>query len=421
MRRIPRLRRPSGLASSTTNSISRPTTGPSNIAPHPQRPAPLSSSCSSSSQPTTPAWTPRTTPASFPPSLNRFFSSSSDRRRGTPTKSVQEDPAQDPGTALQPKTFVADEIINAETVDNYHEWADQADVSQGPYTAPPLRIAAARSDEVADPTYVPVSSAAGLKTVGGLADWWQRRENWAAGGDFVGFRPRQKVVEPHLIEAAVRRAVIEALALREVGRDDDLVGVWPTTVSNADLQGLLAWDVKSTTDGAGVLGGDAAAVAEHLRWKDEENAAGDDLPPSDPLTAEEAAALSQTWDPSWKAISLTDPRIRFAVTKRVFQLTGQLVLDHQLPNMTTVQTFLHMLKKPPKPATLAEELEKRHPDLLDMPNVTFAPKRVTRGDKEIALGRFKLMQEEFKKRELPGYGHGYARKGKEISRLRGGT
>ncbi len=89
--------------------------------------------------------------------------------------------------------------------------------------------------------------------------------------------------------------------------------------------------------------------------------------------------------------------------------------------MTTVQTFLHMLKKPPKPATLAEELEKRHPDLLDMPNVTFAPKRVTRGDKEIALGRFKLMQEEFKKRELPGYGHGYARKGKEISRLRGGT
>ena len=58
--------------------------------------------------------------------------------------------------------------------------------------------------------------------------------------------------------------------------------------------------------------------------------------------------------------------------------------------------------------------------MRDLPNVTVAPKRVTRGDKEIALGRFKLMQEEFKKRQIPAYGHGYARKGKEVQRQRGG-
>jgi hypothetical protein len=86
-----------------------------------------------------------------------------------------------------------------------------------------------------------------------------------------------------------------------------------------------------------------------------------------------------------------------------------------------VQTLLHSLKKPPKPATLTEEIQKRQPELLNLPNVVIAAKRVTRGDKEKALGRYKLMQEEFKKRNLPVDGHGYVRKGKEVSRLRGGV
>lgn len=107
------------------------------------------------------------------------------------------------------------------------------------------------------------------------------------------------------------------------------------------------------------------------------------------------------------------------MTKRIFQLTGQLIPDHQLTSLTTVQALLHTLKKPPKPATLTEEIQKHKQELLEMPNVTIATKRVTKGDKEKALGRFKLMQAEFKKRDLPGVGHGYARKGKELQRLRG--
>jgi hypothetical protein len=70
---------------------------------------------------------------------------------------------------------------------------------------------------------------------------------------------------------------------------------------------------------------------------------------------------------------------------------------------------------------LTQEIQKRQQELLELPNVTIATKRVTKGDKEKALGRFKLMQEEFKKRDLPVLGHGFARKGKELSRLRGGV
>lgn len=320
----------------------------------------------------------------------------------------------------QPAARVADKILSAESAEL--DWADEAvSISEGPYTAPPLRVDAARDDEVADTTYAPALTAEGLKTVGGLANWWSRDDHWDASGDFTGFRPREKITEPALLEAAVRQAVIEAFALREVGREDQLVAAWPTTFSKADLQGLLASDVKGAEDGGVILGGDAKAMIEGLLWRDHMDHDEQYATLPDALPSEEAAALSQTWDPSWKLISLADARIRFAITKRVFQLTGQLVPDHQLSSITTVRSLLRVLKKPPKPATLTEEIQDHHPDLLSLPNVSVATKRVTRGDKEKALGRFKITQAEFKKRALPISGHGYVRKGKEVSRLRGGT
>ncbi|KAI1750681.1 ribosomal subunit 39S-domain-containing protein [Xylaria castorea] len=395
MRRIPRLRRPSGLPSATTN-VSRATASPF-----------TTTQCSRSCQ------RPTATPF-YPPSLNRFYSSD---RQQTPA------PVREQGQELQSDIRVADEIIDAKAEDL--DWADEDfTIAEGPYVTPPQRVEAPREIDVADPTYIPATMAHGLKKVGGLDDWWYSPDNWDVTGDFTSFRPREKVADPVLIEAAVRRAVVEALALREVGREDDLVAVWSTTVTKRDLQGLLTRDVKSTEDGAVTLGGDPSAVAEGLRWRDDEGiptGSAEHAPLAESLTSEEVSVLAQTWDPSWKTISLTDPRIRFAVTKRVFQLTGQLVPDHQLSSIPTVQALLRVLKKPPKLATLTEEIQKRHPDLLELPNVTVAAKRVTRGDKEKALGRFKLMQEEFKKRDIPGIGHGYARKSREIRRLMGGA
>ncbi|KAI3321004.1 ribosomal subunit 39S-domain-containing protein [Xylariaceae sp. AK1471] len=417
MRRIPRIRRPSGLTS-TTNV--RSTTGPSKINQYPQASAPFTSSSTQSNPTSLKNQSQRSIARPlYPSSINRFYSS--DKPKPTPTLATEQE--QEPGKELQFKARVADGIVDAETANEDLEWTEEGFIitSEGPYTTPPPRVDAAREDEVGDPTYVPATSADGLETVGGLKNWWNQRENWGPGGDFTSFRPKQKVTDPALIEAAVRRAVIEALALREVGRDDDLVGVWPTTASKADIEGLLSWNVKSVESGEVSLGGDASTVAEGLQWKDEESDEHEHSALPEALTPEEAAALSKTWDPSWKTISIADPRIRFAVTKRIFQLTGQLIPDHQLPSITTVQTLLHTLKKPPKPATLTQEIQKRQQELLELPNVTIATKRVTKGDKEKALGRFKLMQEEFKKRDLPVLGHGYARKGKELSRLRGGV
>ncbi|KAI1118695.1 ribosomal subunit 39S-domain-containing protein [Nemania sp. NC0429] len=422
MRRIPRWRGPSGLASTTSNT-SRPTTSSCSLSHF--------SSASSASTPRSniPALRSRqrpTAPLLPPSSLARCYSS---ERRPHASETAQpqlQTPEQLQETGLQTiresqlTAREADEILSADSQDL--NWADEViSTSEGPYTAPPLRVDAARSDEIADPNYAPAYTAHGLKTVGGLMSWWNRSDHWDPSGDFVGFRPREKVVEPALLEAAVRQAVIEAFALREIEREDQLVAAWPTTFSKTDLQSLLASDVKGAEDGSVTLGGDAKALIEGLLWRDHMDANEQFAALPDALSPEEAGALSQTWDPSWKLISLADARIRFAVTKRVFQLTGQLVPDHELPSITTVRSLLRVLKKPPKPATLTQEIQDRHPDLLALPNVSVATQRITRGDKEKALGRLKITQAELRKRNLPLSGHGWARKGKEISRLRGGT
>ncbi|KAK7754558.1 hypothetical protein SLS62_003579 [Diatrype stigma] len=300
------------------------------------------------------------------------------------------------------------------------------------YKTPPRRTRAARPAdvEVEDPSYVAATTAEGLQAVGGFTGWWDRRENW--GGDFAGFRPpgqAGRVNNPALLEAAARRAVVEALALRQAGREADLVSVWPLEdqgEGEGARQFLGVNLVVSSGGGSGgkgekvELSGDVEGLVESLTWKDSSAIAVAEKKTF--LSPKEAAEVRESWDKSWKNVPLDDARIKFAVTKRIFQLTGQLIPDHRLSEITSVGVLLAVLQKPPKPQTLSDELAKRQPALAqELPNVAFAAKRVTRGDRERAVGRFKLIEEEFKKRDLPLDGHGYAQKNKERSWLSGGT
>jgi hypothetical protein len=101
-------------------------------------------------------------------------------------------------------------------------------------------------------------------------------------------------------------------------------------------------------------------------------------------------------------------------------LTGQLIPDHKLTEVKSVHSLLRILQKPPKPRTLTEDIKENGKDLVELPNVAVFSKRLTRGDKNKALGRAKLIEEELRKRNLPIEGHGYARKNKEVHYLGGG-
>ncbi|KAI1654915.1 ribosomal subunit 39S-domain-containing protein [Daldinia decipiens] len=391
MRRIPRLRRPSSLSTSAPCSSITPLVGQS---------APVSQTISTSCC--------RPIPTTFQSSLSlRFYSS--DKQSSTQSRSSAPETEQAHKEELQELT---EEVI-AEAESLPPQW--QA------YIPPPRRSYAERLDDVSDSSYVPALTADGLEKVGGLNNWWDQPKHWTS--DFVGFKPPNPVLDTAVLETSVRRAVVEAFALKQAGREDELIKAWPIAGLD-ELHRLLGVEINVTKDGAVSLTGDVSAVVDSLVQKNElaiTNESPEESISVPVLSAEEAQKYKDAWSHGWKAVSLSDPRIKFAVTKRIFQLTGQLIRDHQLSSIADVRSLLHAVQKPPKLKTLTQEIQERRQDLVQLPNVSFATKRVTRGDREKAVGRFKLIEEELKKRDLPLVGHGFVRKNRELSRLKGGV
>ncbi|KAI1841871.1 hypothetical protein JX265_010819 [Neoarthrinium moseri] len=313
----------------------------------------------------------------------RFYSA----KPGSLPASLADQP--EPGVSAPEDQLAA--LEEAELLEEEAGWTDAI-----PYRLPPNRHPAERPDAVSDPSYTPAETSDGLASVGGLENWWDRPENRAEGSDFASFRARRKVQHPDVLETAVRRAVVEATALRMVGREGDLVGSWPIG-TDVELESVLAQDVQLGQDGAAVIAGDFQSVARGLT-ADTEAAETDSAVPM-PST-KEAAAYLEKWDSSWRRIPLADPRIKFAVTKRVFQLTGQLIPDHKLSDIHTVAGLLAAVKTPPKAKTLSQDIQKTKQDLVSLPNLAFSPKRVTRADKAKAVGQYKIIEEELAKRDL---------------------
>ncbi|KAI0116780.1 ribosomal subunit 39S-domain-containing protein [Daldinia grandis] len=391
MRRIPRLGRPSGLLASAPCS---------SITPLVSQCAPVSQTISTSCR--------QPIPATFQSPLSfRFYST--DKQPSTQTQSSSPETEQVQKEELQGLT--EEDIEEAEYLPS--QWQT--------YIPPPQRSYAERLDDVSDSSYVPALTADGLETVGGLKNWWDQPDHWSS--DFVGFKPPNPVLDPAVLETSVRRAVVEAFALKQAGRDDELIKAWPIAGED-ELHRLLSVEINVAKGGAVSLTGNVSAVVGSLVQRSESavtNESAEERKSVPVLPTEEAQKYKDAWGHRWKAVSLSDPRIKFAVTKRIFQLTGKLVHDHQLSGITDVRSLLQAVQKPPKLKTLTQEIQERRQDLVQLPNVSFATKRITRGDREKAVGRFKLIEEELKKRDLPLVGHGFTRKNRELSRLKGGV
>ncbi|KLU87286.1 hypothetical protein MAPG_06287 [Magnaporthiopsis poae ATCC 64411] len=138
------------------------------------------------------------------------------------------------------------------------------------------------------------------------------------------------------------------------------------------------------------------------------------------MDAGEAAALLETWDPSWKTMSLDDITLKFAIAKRVHQLSGHILVDSKLNSVQTINDLIKILVTPPKPKKLAEEIEARG-ELAKLPNVTVYNRRVTPIDKDKMVGRWKVVAQELEKRDLPVTGKGKHGRSVEKSWVRGGA
>ncbi|OAQ78841.1 ribosomal protein L50, mitochondria [Purpureocillium lilacinum] len=273
-------------------------------------------------------------------------------------------------------------------------------------TLPPKRTEATPESQLksSDPTYVPATDAEGLEEISTITTWWDQPGHWGAESEFDAFGSVAKVADKEIVEVYLRRAVVELLALQESGVFAD----WATKKWNegdrSALDSTLAVEIQ-VQDGKASLNGDASSLSQGLTAELEEV----DTP--ERVTLDEAKELVKAWDPAWKSIAL-DEQAKFAVRKRLYQLTGNLVPDAKLAAATTVKHILTLAAKEPKPQKLTQLLSRRD-DLQRLSNVKVHSHKIRAIEKETVVGRWKVIEEELKKRGLPVTGTAGLSKNKE--------
>ena len=309
--------------------------------------------------------------------------------------------------------------------------------------------------------YVPAKSAEGLEEVGGLEGWWDVEGHLSDADRLRVFSERgEKVMDRGVLEVLIRQAVVEGLIVQGKAGGEMLTARWGPSGKEAmsraagvEVVVSEAGDVTLTGDLSGVLSGlkESAEAQPAQEAAPEAEAAAEGVPEEavaeqaeELLTAEEAKEMVKSWDRAWRKVPLTDPSLKFAVRtfpflpshtkaihklthraqvhKRVYQLTGHRLPDSKLAPLRTAQHLLSVLARPPKPLKVLEEIRSprgRGTDLLNLPNVKVYGRRVTPIDKEVWVGRWKVIEDELVKRGLPVTGTGGVGKAKEKEWLMG--
>lgn len=377
-----------------------------------------------------------------------------------PEQQQQQDPAVPEQQTEAEARQAAEELL-----DSYEPAEAEALEVNTDLALPPDEITVApRADtakqEAAD--YIPAQHAQGLDIVGGLKGWFERDDHWGPTKRYTGFTPTNRVQDPALLELSVRRAVVEALAVSAGGAEEEalLAGLWERG-EKEDAVRALGLGVEVTEGGDAKLVGDVEGVVRALRWDPEAPgsvASADEEVGRQRFTAEEAREIVQTWDKSWKGISLRDVRLKFAVcvyifcfyffallftspspspslpqtssfliatygyccwqrsrantshtpiqvTKRILQLTGHTIPDSKLHGINTAGNLVALLVKPPPATKVAEAIEQQG-ELNKLPNVEVHATRRTPVHKHQQVGRWKVIVEELEKRRMPATGDG---------------
>ncbi|KAM0556958.1 hypothetical protein ACHAPJ_005637 [Fusarium lateritium] len=277
---------------------------------------------------------------------------------------------------------------------------------------PPSRSEAMTEKEVesADSSYVPATTMEDLEAIEPLKNWWEQPGHWGEESEFRGFGATNRVKDEALVQVYLRQAVAEAFSLGEAGLKELGVQKWPV-IDRAQLDQTLAVDLR-VTDGTVALTGSHSDVARWLKSSPEEPVEAAEI------SVEEAQQIVQTWNDSWKTVSLNDT-FKFAIRKRFYQLTGHLIPDVKLAAAHTPGQLLTVTLTPTtRGKKLAEILEEQN-TLPSLPNVKVHRKRVTPIDREVSVGRWKVIEEELRKRDLPITGTGDLSKNKERDWLTG--
>ncbi|KAM3074383.1 hypothetical protein ACMFMG_002811 [Clarireedia jacksonii] len=294
-----------------------------------------------------------------------------------------------------------------------------------PYSGPsqlsgeeaPVEAARPEPTAAAEPSsdYEPADTWDDLEMVGGFKGWW--KQNWDPEHQFECWMPERSVGNAAEVSAALHRAVVEVFALKQAERPlsevsqikpgpnmTEKVQITPST-SGANLQFAEGSSLEQVVESLAPVKVPTKAKKSKKSAKVAPEPVAEEIALKDDVEGKTAIPsvtrkLVASWDPSWLQISLADPEIKFAVLKRTIQLTGIRVPDNVIKSSNTAKALLNHLITPPKPKKLVEELTAKA-DLVSLPNVSIWGRRITSIDKEQKIGRWKVIEEELKARNLP--------------------
>ncbi|KAG5957760.1 hypothetical protein E4U58_005675 [Claviceps cyperi] len=341
---------------------------------------------------------------------------------------VEPSSPKDAHTQLAAPSNLPDEALKRLSADSLPEAVlrSRLILPPNPVEVPP------ESDAVAaDATYVPATDISELVETSPLNTWWDQPGHWGEESEFRGFASVEKVTDKSVMEVYLRQATIEALSLRQQQDSLHSAAGWATKkwreVSRSDLDQILAAELVVQNGQASVGLEDATSIAQRLvvvktKVKTEsvepevyEKAEMNGVAAK--ITPEEAQKMAKAWDASWKNLVLDEP-LKFAIRKRIFQTTGVLISDARLGAARNIKHFLTLAVKKPTPPKLATLLEERGV-FQDMPNVKLHSRKLGPIDRETAVGRWKVIEQELQKRGLPVTGTAGLPPNKERQRMEG--
>ena len=259
---------------------------------------------------------PGTNEPAWRPAQHRSFSSSARQRK---EKEALAGAADGEASSSGHLTGSHENFVDLEELQDAEEFQIETDlpIPRGFTTAPPPK-------DVTDPEYEPAQTAEGLETVGGWAGFWEQPNAWPVSKSYFGFRPHETVTDRNVLAVITRRALVEALAVRQVVGREALVESWrlgglPES-SGSSLAAALDIKIQVAEDGSAQLTGPVDALArtvcadEPSVW--EEN-----------ISAEDAQTLVKSWDDGWKEVSLRDQELKFAVRFHLLKLTESALTD----------------------------------------------------------------------------------------------
>ncbi|KAJ9631677.1 hypothetical protein H2203_000076 [Taxawa tesnikishii (nom. ined.)] len=297
---------------------------------------------------------------------------------------------------------------------------------------------AERIDPTKEPEYIVATSWEGLERIGG-EKWIE--ESLDQGDTYVGWgkkkesNPNRSLYQEAQLKRMLRDTAVEVFALRDAGRnimevcnprqvegDNPFANDVGVSVGKGELN--LAFKDLQQRDLVleNIMTSEQLEEADRLaeeQLKQQETGAGQEAVAavgevsSEPVQSESASAQVQQptaatatkaigADDKWLVLGLADPAIKFAITKRMIQLTGLPISDFTLSTTSTLFGLLEALVavRRPKAKKLAPQL-KVSDAIAQLPNVKVASRRITPIDKEKEVGRWKLIQQELLDRGLP--------------------